>query len=164
MSLIFISHSSRDNRVALDLKERLKDLGHSSVFLDFDPEDGIPAGRDWEKELYRNIRACRAAIVLCSQHSMGSKWCFMEITHARALGKPIFPVKIDDCSLDGVLADRQVVDFSVNTEDGFERLKRGLLAAGVDPAAAFEWDIEAPTVPRSPRVTGSRCRRVLRAR
>ena len=100
MSAIFISHSSRDNQVADEIRNWLAELGHRSVFLDFDPAVGIPAGRDWEQELYLKIRACRAVIVLCSKHSMASRWCFMEITHARALGKHLFPVKIDDCELD----------------------------------------------------------------
>ena len=52
MSRIFISHSSRDNAIASQVRERLGRMGHTSVFLDFHPEDGIPAGSDWEKALY----------------------------------------------------------------------------------------------------------------
>ena len=52
--------------------------GHRSVFLDFDPADGIPAGRDWEQELYRQMHLCRAVIVLCSVASMDSKWVFAD--------------------------------------------------------------------------------------
>ena len=140
MSAIFISHSSHDNHVADEIRTWLAEQGHRSVFLDFDPAHGIPAGRDWEQELYRNIRACRAVIVLCSEHSMTSRWCFMEITHARALGKPLFPVKIDDCDVDGVLTDRQVVVFNGNREEALARLWNGILAAGIDPADAFDWD------------------------
>jgi hypothetical protein len=70
---IFISHSSRDNEVAKSLKEYLKATGHHSLFLDFDPSDGIPAGRDWERELYQRIRTCQAMIVICSRDSMASR-------------------------------------------------------------------------------------------
>ena len=56
MSAIFISHSSGD-AVAGEIRDWLAGEGHRSVFLDFDPADGIPAGRDWEQELYRKIRA-----------------------------------------------------------------------------------------------------------
>ncbi|MEM7351676.1 MAG: toll/interleukin-1 receptor domain-containing protein, partial [Acidobacteriota bacterium] len=89
MSAIFISHSSRDDAVAAELRERLAEQGHHSVFLDFDPAVGIPAGRDWERELYLRLRACQAVVVLCSEHSMASRWCFVEITHAKAFGKHI---------------------------------------------------------------------------
>ncbi|MHC4071716.1 MAG: nSTAND1 domain-containing NTPase, partial [Planctomycetota bacterium] len=147
MSAIFISHSSRDNAAAEELRARLVELGHRSVFLDFDPADGIPAGRNWEQELYRNIRACRAVVVLCSKQSMASKWCFMEITHARALGKPLFPVKIDDCRVDGVLTDRQLIDLTVDKGEGYHRLFRGMLAAGLDPADALDWDGSRPPYP-----------------
>ncbi len=76
MSSIFLSHSSRDNAVADQVKARLKEWGHRSVFLDFDPEDGIPAGRDWERELYAKLRECRAVIVLCSHASIGVPMVF----------------------------------------------------------------------------------------
>lgn len=61
MSAIFLSHSSRDNEVAARVKAWLETQGHRSVFLDFDPERGIPAGRTWERELYQQLRACRIA-------------------------------------------------------------------------------------------------------
>ena len=55
----------RNNEVAKSLKEFLGADGHRSLFLDFDPADGIPAGRDWERELYQRIRNCQAMIVIC---------------------------------------------------------------------------------------------------
>ena len=147
MSAIFISHSSKDNAIAGEVRAWLEEQGHRSVFLDFDPAEGIPAGRDWEQDFYRNIRACRGVIVLCSHHSMASRWCFIEITHARALGKHLFPIKIDDCDVDGVLTDRQVIDFSGNREQALRRLWHGMLAAGIDPNDSFDWDGRRPPYP-----------------
>lgn len=147
MRRIFISHSSRDNGVAKSLKEYLQAHGHRSLFLDFDPADGIPAGRDWERELYQRIRSCQAMIVICSRDSMASRWCFMEITHARALGKPLLALKVDDCELDGVLADRQAVDLTKDGEKAYERLLHGLAAAGLDPAKTFTLDADRPPYP-----------------
>lgn len=140
MSAIFLSHSSRDNPIAAAIRQRLSADGHRSVFLDFDPADGIPAGRDWEQELYRQLRACQAVIVLCSEHSMSSQWCFAEITHAKALGKPIFPAKIGPCEINTILTSRQMLDFTTGATAAYERLRRGLKAAGLDPASAFDWD------------------------
>ena len=150
MSLIFISHSSQDRNEAGELRARLQAQGFSSegsLFLDFDGRDGLRAGQDWEQALYRNIRACRAVIVLCSRASMASRWCFMEITHARALGKHLFPLKIDDCDIDGLLADHQVVDLTLDREDGYRRLLGGIIAAGLDPRDAFFWDGKRPPYP-----------------
>jgi WD40 repeat protein len=149
MSLIFISHSGRDNAKAAEMKSWLAhaDRGHTSVFLDFDPADGIPAGRDWEKELYARLRSCRAVIVLCSEHSMASEWCFAEITHARALGKAVFPVQIGRCTLKPILTRDQVVDLTVNEAEGYQRLWNGLLKAGLDPRTLFHWDASRPPYP-----------------
>ena len=44
MSAIFISHSNKDKAICLELVERLEEQGHRSLFLDFDPQHGIPAG------------------------------------------------------------------------------------------------------------------------
>ncbi len=94
MSKLFIIHSSKDNAIADELKHLLEAQGHKSVFLDFDPDNGIPPGRNWVQELYQQLRSCQAVIVLCSQYSMTSKWVFAEITQANALGKHIFPIKV----------------------------------------------------------------------
>src|SRR3954452_13271343 len=83
-----------------------------SLFLDFDPDSGITAGRDWERELYRNLKLAGAVVVLWSPHSMASRWCFVEIAQAKALGKPIFPVTISPCRVDDILTDRQVIDLA----------------------------------------------------
>lgn len=147
MSAIFLSHSSRDNEIAVRVKAWLETQGHRSVFLDFDPERGIPAGRNWERELYQQLRACRAVIVLCSDSSMNSRWCFAEITHARSLGKHIFPLKVDSCQVDPVLTDLQVLDYTAGAEEALARLGRGLAAAGVDAADPHDWDGSRPPYP-----------------
>lgn len=147
MNNIFISHSSKDNLVAEKLKALLVTEGHRGVFLDFDPEKGIPAGRNWEKELYSQLRKCRAVIVLCSRHSMKSYWCFAEITHAKALGKEIFPIKIDDCSIHSLLQGYQIIDLTENTPVAHQRLWQGLRQAGLDPNDLFGWDSSRPPYP-----------------
>lgn len=150
MSSIFLSHSSQDNAIAERVKARLEQWGHRSVFLDFDPADGIPAGRDWEKELYAKLRECRAVIVLCSHASMDSRWCFAEITHAKALGKPVFPIKIDDVQVDRALTNVQVIDATAGWDAAYQRLEKGLLAAGLDPKDLFDWDNRRPPYPGLP--------------
>ena len=147
MSGIFISHSSSDNADAEALADRLRQQGYESLFLDFDPADGIPAGRDWEREIYAKLRACRGVILLCSERSMASDWCFAEITHARALGKHLFPVIISPCEPRPILRDTQIIDLAGDPEDGFRRLLQGLLKAGLNPADFFKWDETRPPYP-----------------
>src|SRR5690242_1971842 len=98
MSSIFLSHSSHDKTVAEQVRARLTHWGYQ-VFLDFHETDGIPGGRDWKKELYANLRQCRAVIILCSHASMASRWCFAEVTHADALGKRLIPLKLDEAPI-----------------------------------------------------------------
>ena len=63
MSAFFISHSSKDNAIADEVKVKLLEQKHHSFFLDFDPENGIPAGRNWEMELYAQLRGCQAVMI-----------------------------------------------------------------------------------------------------
>ncbi len=150
MSSIFLSHSSHDNGMAEQVKVRLEQWGHRSIFLDFDPADGIPAGRDWEKELYAKLRECRAVIILCSHASMASRWCFAEITHAKALGKTVFPIKIDDVQVDRLLTSTQVIDARAGWDEAYQRLEKALVAAGLDPKDLFDWDHRRPPYPGLP--------------
>ena len=138
MSAIFISHSTKDNAIADKIKARLVKDGHRSVFLDFDPEDGIPAGRNWERELYARLRGCQAVVVLCSEHSMASRWCFAEIAFSRSLGKVLIPTKIGDCVIPSAFTDVQQIDFRADFEQGYQRLWLGLRQAGLDPAGMFD--------------------------
>ncbi|GGX89819.1 hypothetical protein GCM10007160_16520 [Litchfieldella qijiaojingensis] len=140
MSTLFISHSSNDATAAREMADWLQRHGHHSLFLDFDVEHGIPAGRDWERELYRHLRACQALIVLCSEHSMASCWCLAELSHARALGKRIVPVRISPCTLRPQLAELQVIDLIKEPEVGYERLRQAL-------ASVFAWDSRRPPYP-----------------
>lgn len=55
MTALFISHSSQDNEVTDRLVRRLRQAGFAALFVDFDPELGIPAGREWERELYSQL-------------------------------------------------------------------------------------------------------------
>src|SRR4051794_27874145 len=148
VSAIFISHSTQDKSTALQVLGRLRERGYQSLFLDSDPEAGIKAGSDWERDLYRHLKMAGAVVVLCSPDSMASRWCFAEITQAKALGKALFPVVIRPCEVVGSLTDRQVIDFAARGEDeGFRRLFEGLRAAGLDPADSFNWDPTRPPFP-----------------
>lgn len=146
MSAIFVSHSSRDNAAAASVLKALEAWGYSSVFLDFDPALGIPPGRLWERELYAQLRSCRAVVVLCSAASMASPWCFAEITHAKALGKAIFPLRLGACTIADLLTDFQVLDLD-DSEDTLARLQHGLREAGLDPRALIPWNRDRPPYP-----------------
>jgi WD40 repeat protein len=144
MSTIFVSHHHTDNEVASTVRAWLKSQGHLSVFLDFDPADGFPAGCLWLERLSHELRSCRAVVALCSEKSMASFWCFAEVSMARMMGKPVLPIKIDRCVVHNFLTESQIIDLSAGDQEAQQRLQRGLLEAGLDPADAFDWDGSSP--------------------
>ena len=51
MTSLFVSHSGRDRTATKQVRDWLKAEGYAALFVDFDPDEGIGAGRDWEQEL-----------------------------------------------------------------------------------------------------------------
>jgi TIR domain len=136
---LFISHSSSDRDAARRLGERLRAEGFAALFLDFDPEQCIPAGRNWERELYAQLRKTDAVIFLASTVPVASRWCFAEVNLARLLGKPVFPLRLDGDAWLKLLDDTQWVDLA-GGERAYARLWEGLRRAGLAPADSFSWD------------------------
>lgn len=139
MAAIFISHSSRDNVVAGEIKAWLDTEGYERVFLDFDKESGLGAGKEWEQELYEKIRRCQAAILLVTPAWVASKWCFAEFAQARALGKTIFPMLVTpaDANLLGpILGTVQAEQWN---DDGRRHLVRRLGEVAGEIAKGYRW-------------------------
>jgi hypothetical protein len=139
--MIFISHSSKDKAAALDLQKRLLGYGYDSsqLFLDSDAETGIPAGSQWEQVLYARLKDCRALIVLCSANWQESRWCFAELVFAKAMGKEIFPVLLQECSIDQVAAEHQAVFVYKEGEAAYTRLWGVLDSRQLGPRDDFGW-------------------------
>ena len=91
---MFLSHSGRDRVAALALQtwlERAEPGLVDEIFLDLDPDTGIPAGVRWKEALRRANERCEAVICLLSQHWDDSHECKVEYRAAEDRGKPIFP-------------------------------------------------------------------------
>jgi len=129
MSNIFIIHSKKDNEIATEISQWLREHGHRSLFLDFDHEKEVTQGRNWEKELNSQLNACQAVIVLCSQHSMSSVWCYSGITHAKTLGKRIIPIVVAPCTISSFLTSYRILDITQDKDIAYEQLDEML--AGV---------------------------------
>lgn len=126
---------------------RLRAEGFESLFLDFDPEDGIATGRNWERELYKQLRIADALIFLGSPDAATSKWCFAELAVARSAGKPVFPILVGGNGRHPLLEDTQWVDLTTESETGWQRLWSALERSGFDPRDAFNWDVRRPPYP-----------------
>ena len=71
---------------------------------------------------------------------MASMWCFAEITHAKALGKTIIPIKVGECVVNTILISRQVLDLTKDKDNAYGRLWAGLKILGLDSRDTFDWD------------------------
>jgi hypothetical protein len=136
MAAIFLSHSSKDDTVAGELKSWLEARGHT-VFLDFDPEAGIRGGANWEQTIYDRLRICRVVIPLLTLNWLSSKWCFAEVVHARSSGKTILPLRVADCDASEVFPAIQQIDLARDAEEGYQRLELAL-------QDVFSWDASRP--------------------
>jgi WD40 repeat protein/energy-coupling factor transporter ATP-binding protein EcfA2 len=136
---LFLSHSNEDNATASWLSARLQGAGFRALYLDFDPQLGTSAGRDWERELYSQLRKADAVVFLASPASMASRWCFAELALARSIGKPVFPVAVNGTPRLGLLEDVQWVDLA-GGDEALRGLLNGLRQAGLDPSDSFTFD------------------------
>ena len=139
MASLFVSHSSHDRDEAERVAERLRVEGFAALFRDFDPADGITAGRDWNGELFAQLRKTDGVVFLASAASVASQWCFAEVTLALSLDKPVFRLRLEAGVGQGLIDDVQWIDLS-DGETAFSRLFAGLRRAGLDPADSFTWD------------------------
>ncbi|MBJ6611887.1 MAG: toll/interleukin-1 receptor domain-containing protein [Candidatus Thiothrix moscowensis] len=147
MALIFISHSTKDKAEALELMQWLESQGFESLFLDSDARHGIAAGSEWEKVLYREIQRSHALICLLSDHWLASQWCGFEFMQARALGKTIFPLRIQPGLQTTVAADLQHLDLTQDRADALQRLHAQLTELTLTLQQRFDWDKTRPPYP-----------------
>lgn len=150
MSILFISHSSGDREVTLEVAKQLRKAGHESFFLDIDPDRGIEAGQQWERELYNNVRACRAVIVLWSDAWAASSWCFAEAALARMHGKTLITLRVDPDGtkrMPSILKIEQNADARTDRERGFKELISGLEQAGIRGGSERDWKPSDPPYP-----------------
>src|SRR3712207_5728770 len=146
MASVFVSHSSRDRAVSERVVARLRSAGFAALFVDFDPDQGIPAGRNWERELYAQLRKTDAVVFLASEASVTSSWCLLEVGLARSLGRPVFPLRLQPGVVLPLLGDVQWTDLD-DAGPRLDRLLTGLRAAGLDPADSFAWDPDRSPYP-----------------
>ncbi|MBP1817758.1 TIR domain-containing protein [Mycobacterium sp. OAE908] len=158
MSRIFLSHSSRDNRQAIALRQWL--IGQDArladeIFLDLDASAGIRTGTRWKEALRQASTRCEAVICLLSDNWLSSPECITEYRFAEYLNKRIFSARIGATSGEDPTAEWQRIDLvgdgaltAVDIGDGAEPvafltdglrgLRDGIVSAGIG-AESFAW-------------------------
>jgi tetratricopeptide (TPR) repeat protein len=140
MAAIFISHSSRDEELAERMKAWLAEQGYEQVFIDFDKHTGLQVGEHWERRLYEEIARCHAVVLILTPNWLDSKWCFVEFTQARALGKIIFPIVLSPLGDQRVAPEIQGIDLKDWNRDGQDYLRRRIREITDEVARGFKWD------------------------
>ena len=87
MGHIFISYSHMDKDYVHQLQEALLSQGFN-VWID----DRIDYGTRWPKVIQDHLDDCDAFIVIVSENSFESEWVQNEVTRAKRIGKPFFPL------------------------------------------------------------------------
>jgi WD40 repeat protein len=158
MSRIFLSHSSRDNRQAIALRQWLIEQDArlaDEIFLDLDASAGIRTGTKWKEALRQASTRCEAVICLLSDNWLSSPECITEYRFAEYLNKRIFSARIGAFSGQDPTAEWQRIDLigdGALTEvdigdggdpvtfltDGLRGLRDGIVSAGIG-AQSFAW-------------------------
>jgi hypothetical protein len=87
---VFISHSSADDAIAVQLHRWFTDVGHEA-FLDRDLRDGISVGDEWERRLHERLRWADAVVCVITAAYRASTWCSAEVGIARSRGSVLLP-------------------------------------------------------------------------
>jgi serine/threonine kinase PknH len=105
---LFISYSSQDRSALEPLTAALR-RARQQVWFD----DDLGGGEAWWNEILEQIRSCEVFIVALSNHLLESKPCQAELRYAKALERPILPVRIGpvDSMRANPLAALQVIDY-----------------------------------------------------
>lgn len=129
MGRIFISHQNNpaDNEWSQKLHRWIKDEKGINGFLDFDIQDGLTAGQDWEQEIYAAIRRAQVVIAVVSQAWLKSHWCTSEARMARLLGLKLILFITEECEVP--FRGTQSIRFEKHGEErAFEELRQALRA------------------------------------
>jgi hypothetical protein len=90
---LFVSYSHEDRGYVRDLVQHLGTAG-LPVWYDH----SIHPGQSFSIDIERAIDSCFAFAVVLSPDSVASQWVRQELSRARRLGKPIWPLMLRDCN------------------------------------------------------------------
>jgi hypothetical protein len=110
MSEVFISHSTKDHQLALELKERLEAKG-TTAFL---APCSIAPGAKWSSEILSALRKCKIMLFLASRDACESRYVNQELGGSLAMEKPLVPILcgVSPEELPGWTKELQAVELS----------------------------------------------------
>lgn len=96
MGYAFISYSSKNQMTADAFRELFRKNNIDTWMAPYD----IPVGSTYVEKIPKAIRGCSCLVLLLSNNSQNSYFVIREIEFAISIGKTIFPIRIDDVTLD----------------------------------------------------------------
>ncbi len=125
---LFLSYSSHDRAAIEPLTTALR-RARQQIWLDED----LGGGEAWWNEILEQIRSCEVFIVALSNHALESKPCQAELRYAKALERPILPVRIGpvDSMRANPVGALQVIDYQNPSVDAGIQLVTAVHALAV---------------------------------
>lgn len=96
---VFLSYSRTDAERVAPLRDELRRMGYC-VFFDV---QSIDPGSEWKKRLRRAVRTSRTLVLCWSEHTRSSEYVTFEYSQAEALGRRIFPWRLDHLPLPAMM-------------------------------------------------------------
>ncbi|MBO4983165.1 MAG: toll/interleukin-1 receptor domain-containing protein [Clostridia bacterium] len=95
---VFISYSSANHAVALEIKKRLESPPRN-VTCWMANNANIQSGEDFRSKIVDAIKRCKIFLFVISKESMESKWCPLELSYAILENKKIYSIRVDSAQL-----------------------------------------------------------------
>ncbi len=108
MAQVFLSYSRADHFFAELARIKLEEE-NISVWVD---KGQLRAGNDWRSGIDKGISDCFVVLLALSSHSSESSFVTYEWASAMGKGKPIIPVRLNECQVHPKLEPIQNLDFS----------------------------------------------------
>jgi len=122
----FISYSRRNKEFVSRLWEALIEA-NLKIWVDW---NDIPPAEDWRQEIYRGIEASNNFVFIISSHSIASKVCGEELSHAIEYGKRLIPIVLEDVGYDNVHPELGRINWIfAREEDDFGNALEKLISA-----------------------------------
>lgn len=138
---IFISYSSKDEDIALDIFKHLEKKGFSCWFA---PRDVKP-GENFADEIMLGLENSKILLLVFSKNSETSKYVIQEVEKAYLTNKGILPINIDNSlpkndDMKTFLNNKQWLEAFPNPKDSYDVLVSGArrLIDGYEPGPGFD--------------------------
>ena len=119
--IIFFSHSSRDKKYLIALKNKILHLTSNTIEI-FQSSDGesIPFGNNWVHKIEYNLNTARLMFVFVSPNSLKSNWLYFESGYSYSKGIKVIPIGINGIDI-GKLAPpiNLLQGFNITSFEGF---------------------------------------------